>query len=103
MPYFVYFMANKHNTVLYLGRTSNLPERIYTHREHLIKGFTSKYNCDKLVYFEIFEDKDAAAQREWQMKKWKRQWKNELIEKLNPNWEDLFPDLMNQIPLVEME
>ena len=93
MSYFVYLMANKNNSVLYLGRTENLAKRIYEHKNKLIKGFTQKYNIDKLVYFEVHQDKEEAATREWKIKKWKRAWKDELINEMNPSWEDLYDKL----------
>ena len=88
--YYVYFMANVSHTVLYLGRTENPVKRVYEHRNKLAEGFTKQYNVTKLVYFEIHEDKEKAAKREWKMKKWRRQWKDELIQVHNPEWKDLY-------------
>ena len=93
MPYYVYILANSSNKILYLGRTENLPQRIYQHKNKLAKGFSEKYNVDKLVYYEVLDNKDFAAEREWKLKKWKRQWKDDLINSINPNWEDLYPKL----------
>ncbi len=87
--YYVYILANKTNSVLYIGVTNDLRRRLYEHKNKLIEGFTSKYNVNKLVYFEETSDVKAAIQREKNLKKWKRQWKNELIEKLNPDYKDL--------------
>ena len=86
---FIYFLTNKNNTVIYVGVTSNLLKRIYQHKTKTYKGFTSKYNCDKLIYFEEFEDITLAITREKQIKSGNRKRKVELIEKINPTWEDL--------------
>lgn len=82
-------MANKNNTVIYIGVSGNLLKRIYQHKTKACKGFTSKYNCDKLVYFEEFEDINQAIVREKQLKAGNRKRKEELIKQENPNWEDL--------------
>ena len=84
-----YIITNKNNTVLYIGVTSNLLKRIYQHKSKLYKGFAARYNCDKIVYFEEFDNIDEAIYREKQLKKYKRIKKIELIEKENPNWNDL--------------
>lgn len=88
--YFVYILAGKRNGTLYIGVTNNLERRVYEHKNNLIRGFTSKYNVHLLVYFEETPDVESAIKREKQLKKWNREWKIELIEKTNPNWEDLF-------------
>ena len=90
--YFVYFLTNWNNNVLYIGVTSNLERRLFEHKEKLIKGFTSKYNLQKLVYFEISNDIQSAILREKQLKKWRREKKNKLVETLNPDWRDLSED-----------
>ena len=90
----VYFLSNKHNTVLYTGATHNLVQRISQHKEKLIPGFTRRYNVEKLVYFEFFEDIRDAIAREKQLKALSRKKKNELIESINPEWKDLFDDLV---------
>jgi putative endonuclease len=87
--YCVYLLTNKNNTVIYIGFTSNLIKRIYQHKTKSFKGFTQKYNCDKLVYFEVFSNADEAIQREKQLKAGNRKRKEELIQKENPDWEDL--------------
>ena len=93
MNYHVYFMANNRNNVLYIGVTSNLERRVYEHKSSLNKAcFTHRYNCHKLVYFENFNDVKYAIAREKQLKNWKREWKNELINKENPNWRDLWDE-----------
>lgn len=87
--YYVYMMTNWNNKVLYTGVTSNLERRIYEHKNKLVKGFTAKYNVHKLVYFEYTADITSAISREKQIKGWTRQKKNELVESLNPKWQDL--------------
>ena len=89
----VYLLASKRNGTLYLGVTSNLPGRAYQHRNKLIDGFSRKYGCTLLVWFEASDDLQAARARELQMKKWKRAWKVELIERHNPQWKDLYETL----------
>ena len=87
--YYVYMMTNPHNTVLYTGVTSQLFVRAHQHRNKLIKGFTSKYNCIKLVYYEVFDYIDLAIRREKQLKNFRRSQKIELINRFNPAWADL--------------
>jgi len=87
-------MTNKYNKVLYTGVTNNLLRRVYEHREKLIEGFTSRYNVTKLVYFENHVDPLSAIQREKQIKGGSRKKKIQLIERKNPNWHDLYPDLL---------
>ena len=87
--YYVYLITNWNNKVLYTGVTSNLERRIYEHKNKLIKGFTHKYNVSKLVYFEQATDIDSAITREKEIKKWRREKKNRLVESTNKNWEDL--------------
>ena len=91
--YFVYMLASKRNGTLYIGVTNNLLKRVHQHKNDIEEGFTRKYNVHSLVYYEVFNRIQDAITREKQMKKWKRQWKMELIEKSNPNWEDLFESL----------
>ena len=90
----IYIITNRHNTTLYIGVTSNLVQRIYQHKSKQVKGFSAKYNLVKLVYFEQFEDLDNAIIREKRLKLWKRDWKNRLINEINPYWRDLYPDLL---------
>ena len=87
--YYVYILSNWCDSVLYIGVTNNLNRRLYEHRNHLVKGFTEKYNLHKLVYFETTGDIRVAMEREKQLKKWTRAKKNNLITKLNPEWKDL--------------
>jgi putative endonuclease len=86
---FVYFMTNNNNTVIYIGVTSDLVKRVYQHKTKNYKGFTSKYNCDKLVYFEEFDDINQAIEREKKLKSGNRKRKEELINLSNPEWNDL--------------
>ena len=90
----VYILASKRNGTLYIGVTSDLPKRIWEHRQDIVPGFTRKYQVHTLVYFEQHEDMNQAIQREKQIKKWNRTWKIELIEKNNPTWRDLWPDIL---------
>lgn len=90
---YVYLMANKRNGTIYLGVTSDLVKRAYQHREALVEGFTKKYGCQLLVWYEQFDDIQDARVREYQMKSWKRAWKLRVIEEKNPTWRDLFNDL----------
>ncbi|MEM1193243.1 MAG: GIY-YIG nuclease family protein [Pseudomonadota bacterium] len=87
--FYVYIMTNQHNTVLYTGHTDDLARRIFEHQEHLQKGFTDRYNCEKLVWYETHDTRDDARERESRIKRWKRVWKVELIEDMNPGWVDL--------------
>jgi putative endonuclease len=91
---FVYIMASKRNGTLYVGVTSKLVSRIWQHKESLVDGFTKKYGTIYLVYYEIHTTIQAAITREKQLKKWKRNWKLQLIEKTNPNWNDLYTDII---------
>lgn len=86
---YIYFMTNKTNNVLYIGVTNSLKRRIAEHSEGRGSVFTSKYNCSKLVYFEIFPTIKQAVTRERQLKHFKREWKNQLVETINPKWQDL--------------
>lgn len=87
--YYVYIMTNKYNKVLYTGITSDLIKRVIEHKNKVLKGFTAKYNCEKLVYYEHFFRVEEAIRREKQIKGWKRFKKVELIESSNPEWKDL--------------
>lgn len=92
--YYTYILSNKYNTTFYVGVTSNLIKRIYEHKNNLVEGFTKKYNLHQLVYYEISEDIESSILREKQLKKWKRDWKIKLIEKTNPNFEDLYETII---------
>jgi putative endonuclease len=91
--YYVYILASKKNGTLYIGITNDLIRRVYEHKNMIIKGFTSKYNVHQLVYYEQTSDIQSAILREKQLKKWKRKWKLNLIEKMNPQWKDLYIDI----------
>lgn len=92
--YSVYILTNN-SKALYIGVTNNLDRRIYEHKNKLIEGFTKKYNLDKLVYFEVFNNIDDSIRREKQLKNWHRQWKINLIESVNKKWEALFLEFEN--------
>jgi putative endonuclease len=92
--YYIYIMANKHNTVLYTGVTNNLIRRIYEHKEKLASGFTKRYNINKLVYYEVFQEVYNAIKREKQIKGGSRQEKIDLINSVNPDWKDLYEDII---------
>jgi putative endonuclease len=91
--YYVYILANKRNGTLYTGVNNNLLRRLIEHKRKLIKGFTEKYDVNKLVWYEQTNDVRIAIEKEKQIKKWNRQWKLELIEEKNPNWVDLFYEI----------
>ena len=87
---YVYIMASARNGTLYIGVTSDLVKRVWEHREGVVPGFTKSYGCKMLVWFEAHDDIQDARYRELQLKKWNRLWKLTEIEKLNPDWNDLF-------------
>ncbi len=91
--YYVYMMTNKNNTTLYTGVTGNLDKRVYEHKEKLVDGFTKKYNLDKIVYYEAFEDINNAIAREKQIKAGSRKRKTDLINSINKEWNDLCDNL----------
>ena len=92
--YYVYILASSKSGTLYIGVTSDLIRRVHEHKQGFVSSFTKRYKVHKLVYFETTPDIYSAIAREKQLKKWKRQWKIELIEKYNPSWEDLYTDLL---------
>nr|WP_321486796.1 GIY-YIG nuclease family protein [uncultured Draconibacterium sp.] len=87
--YFVYIMTNKNKTVLYIGVTGDFPNRIFEHENGIIPGFTEKYNCHYLVYYEHFQNINEATDREKQLKKWRREKKEQLISTFNNDWKFL--------------
>jgi putative endonuclease len=87
--FYVYILASRKHGTLYVGITNNLIRRVHEHKLKLVPGFSKKYGIDKLVYFEIFEDPISAITREKQLKKWRRDWKINLIESANLDWSDL--------------
>jgi putative endonuclease len=90
----VYILASKRNGTLYIGVTSELAARVWQHKSKAVEGFTAKYRVDRLVYYEAHGSAEAAIVREKQLKKWRRSWKIELIESLNPEWRDLYEELL---------
>jgi putative endonuclease len=90
--YFVYVLASQRNGTLYTGITGDLVNRIWQHRSKVREGFTSTYNVTMLVYYEWFDDPGVAIRREKRIKRWKRKWKLELIEGVNPLWRDLYDE-----------
>jgi putative endonuclease len=91
--YWVYILASRIGGTLYIGVTNNLVRRVYEHKMGQADGFTKKYSVHRLVYFEQYGDIEAAILREKKLKKWQRAWKIRLIEELNPNWDDLYPQI----------
>jgi putative endonuclease len=91
--YAVYLLASRPRGTLYVGVTSDLVRRVWEHKQGLVEGFTKKYQVKSLVWFEQTESIEAAIAREKRIKKWNRAWKIELIEKTNPAWRDLFPEI----------
>ena len=89
--YYVYILASRIGGTLYVGVTGDLVRRVFQHREKLLKDFTEKYQVNRLVYYEAFGEIGAAIRREKQLKRWNREWKVQLIEEKNPNWDDLYP------------
>jgi putative endonuclease len=93
-PGYVYIMASQRNGTIYLGVTSNLAKRVYEHREGLIDGFTKKRGCKLLVWYEGYDDIQEARATELRMKNWNRQWKLKRIERMNPEWNDLWDEIV---------
>jgi putative endonuclease len=94
MSFFVYILASRRNGTLYVGMTDNLARRIWEHQSGAIPGFTKKYGVKILVWYELHESRESAFERERQIKKWNRAWKLALIERANPNWNDLTAELV---------
>lgn len=94
MPYYVYILSNVTHTTLYVGVTGDLLRRVYEHKTSAAPGFTSRYHVDRLVYFEVFSTAYDAISREKTLKGWRRSRKNELVERENPTWRDLYPELL---------
>jgi putative endonuclease len=93
MAFYVYILASRRNGTLYLGHTDDLNKRVIEHKSHVRPGFTDKYNVTQPVWFETYETREEAFQRERRMKVWRQVWKLELIERANPTWRDLFEDI----------
>ena len=90
---FVYLMTSRKDGTLYLGVTRDLVRRVYQHKTKATPGFTSRYDVDRLVWFETYDDPVTAIEREKDIKKWRREWKVRLIEETNPDWRDLYSDI----------
>ena len=93
MPFYVYILANRRYGTFYVGVTNDIARRVYEHRERLVDGFTKTHGVKTLVYVEHHERAEDAIRREKRLKKWNRAWKIELIERNNPNWDDLYERL----------
>ena len=93
MAYYVYLLATDRNGTLYIGVTNDIVRRVFEHKSKAVPGFTKRYGVDKLVWFEIFDDPTSAITREKELKKWRREWKIQLIEEQNPQWVDLYPQI----------
>ncbi len=89
----VYIITNEPYGTLYIGVTSDLPQRIWQHKEGVIEGFAKRHGLKRLVWYKVFDTMDEAILREKQMKKWERKWKTDLIRELNPRWRDLYEEL----------
>ena len=95
MLYYVYILSNANKNVIYTGVTGDLVKRVYEHKNHFIKtSFTARYNVDNLVFYESTTDIESAIAREKQIKSWNRKRKNQLIESMNPTWEDLYESIL---------
>jgi putative endonuclease len=90
----VYILSSRKNGTLYVGVTSDLVQRVWEHRNDLVEGFTKRYGVHQLVWYELHESMDSAIKREKRLKDWKRKWKVQLIEKMNADWEDLYPSII---------
>ena len=94
MQYYIYILASKKNGALYVGVTSDLIRRVFEHKSDFVEGFTKKHQVHNLMYYEVTESVESAIAREKQLKKWHRDWKIRLIEKENPEWNDLYPEIV---------
>lgn len=94
MSFYTYIVASRRNGTIYIGSTDNLVKRVTEHKQRLKPGFTSRYDCTILVWYEVHETREGAFRRERQIKEWRRSWKLMLIEERNPTWRDLYDDLV---------
>ena len=94
MQPYVYILASERNGTLYISVTSDVVKRVWEHQSDFVEGFTKEYQVHILVWYEVHENMESAITREKQLKEWKRQWKVELIEKVNPYWNDLYPTIV---------
>jgi len=93
--FYVYILTKRRNSTFYVGITSNLPKRIWEHKNEVADGFTKKHQVKMLVYYEVFDNAEGAIKREKRLKRWNRAWKMKIIEEINPNWCDLYEDICN--------
>ena len=93
MAFYVYIVANRRNGAIYIGMTDDLGHRVHQHKTKVFPGFTARYGCDKLVWYETHDTRESAFLRERRMKEWRRSWKLMLIEEANPTWADLYETL----------
>ena len=91
--FYVYLLASRKHGTLYLGVTNDLVRRVYEHKTKVVRGFTSRYNVAKLVWYECYDDPENAITREKEIKKWRREWKIRLIEETNLDWSDLYSSI----------
>jgi putative endonuclease len=98
--FFVYILANAHHNTFYTGVTNDLIRRVFEHKNKLLKGFSYRYNIDKLVYYEMFGSVELAIQKEKLIKKWRREIKCEAINQMNPGWRDLYEALVSGDPVM---
>src|SRR4030042_6285459 len=96
--FYVYILASRQNGTLYVGVTSDLIKRVWEHKNKMVECFTERYDVNKLVYYEQYQDAKHAIRREKRFKKYNRKWKTDLIEKANPDWKDLYEDLISGFP-----
>ena len=89
----VYILASKRNGTLYVGVTSDLPKRVWEHKNHVVDGFTKMYQVHNLVWYEMHETMESAITREKSIKRWRRKWKMEMINSFNPGWRDLYSNI----------
>jgi putative endonuclease len=93
MAYYVYILASRKDGAIYIGVTNDIVRRVFEHRQKAVPGFTTKYNITRLVWFEVYDDPISAISREKELKKWRRDWMVQLIEKENPQWLDLYESI----------
>jgi putative endonuclease len=91
--FYVYILTKKRNSTFYVGMISNLPKRVWEHKNEVADGFTKEHNIKMLVYYEVFDNSEEAIKREKRLKKWNRSWKMKVIEEMNPDWRDLYEDI----------
>jgi len=95
MAYYVHILASRKDGAIYIGVTNDIVRRVFEHRQKAVPGFTTKYNITRLVWFDVYDDPISAISREKELKKWRRDWKVQSIEKENPQWLDLYESIRN--------